>query len=97
MHLLKEVLPAATSCASALDAAAIAPNTISALKVIFFIGCSLFLPGWSVSGCGMARSEWTSHETLTSFMGMRFLTNEQPIWPSVHASLVAYPNARRRA
>ena len=68
-HLLKEVLPAAASCASALDAVAIEAMTIRALEVGFFMGCSSSSSRRSgASACGMAGSEWTSHETLTGFM-----------------------------
>ena len=45
-HLLNEVLPAATSCASAADAAANEATTTSALKVdIFIVGLFVFPAG----------------------------------------------------
>src|SRR5665647_669727 len=47
MHLLKEVLPAAASCASAAVAAADDAMTTSALRVSFFMGCSSWLRGGS--------------------------------------------------
>src|SRR5258708_7248116 len=66
-HLLNEVLPAAASCASAPDAAAIEVRTISAPKFNFVMGCSSFFPDRGAVACGMARFDWTSHETLTGF------------------------------
>src|SRR5438477_5091053 len=44
MHLLKDVLPASASCASALEAAVDAAITNSVPKVSFFMGCSSSLP-----------------------------------------------------
>src|SRR5216683_7699495 len=45
MHLLNEVLPAATSCASAADAVADDAMTTSTLSVSFFIGSSSWVRG----------------------------------------------------
>ena len=66
-HLLNEVLPAAASCASAPDAAAMAAMTIRALKVGFFMGCSSSFAEEVRTACGTAGLAWTSHETLTGF------------------------------
>src|ERR1700694_1563612 len=69
MHLLNEVLPAATSCASAVEAMADDAMTTSALRVSFFMGCS----SWVRVNCGpcrMGRLRGTSRETRPGFIGL---------------------------
>src|SRR5436190_12739871 len=59
-HLLNDVLPAATSCACALDkAAAEHPMRITALKPVFFIVLS---PVWPCDACGTTRLPPTTHK-----------------------------------
>src|SRR5260370_27073923 len=70
MHLLNEVLPAATSCASAADAAIDDAMTTSALNVSLFMVCSSRFRGW-LWPCRMGRSRWTSspkHFPVTSVL-----------------------------
>src|SRR5258706_4667239 len=76
MHLLNEVLPAATSCASAADAAAEEAITINALRVSFFMG--LLFVGFGERRrqcrrrCGMGGSPWTSRNGFLGCSILRF-------------------------
>src|SRR6266581_9206611 len=55
-HLLNDDLPAAASCAIAVEAVAVTVRIISAPKVSFFIGCSSSLPWWVLPDQSLAWS-----------------------------------------
>src|SRR5689334_714438 len=95
-HLLNEVLPAAASCASALEAVASEVMATSALKVSIFMFGSSFLPMWLVRSLWQPRPVWTSHETLTGFLTIGLSERELGRWRQ-SCSRPAYPNQGRRA
>src|SRR5215210_994969 len=52
MHLLKELLPAAMSCARTTELAANDMVRTSAVRIIFFMACALHTFGERRRGCG---------------------------------------------
>src|SRR5262245_37110568 len=85
-HLLKEVLPAAASCASAPDVAAREVRITTALKV--FMGCSFF-PGYRCHGFWHGRLRLDKPLNLDRFRGgelvpertRRLRRTIRPLWP----------------
>src|SRR5207244_62473 len=65
MHLLNEVLPAATSCAIAADAAIDDAMTTSALSVSLYHVCSSWFRGWLGGRCCKVRSRWTARQNTS--------------------------------